>query len=257
MSLKTPVFFYEKALFFLYFRLYTTDSAISSAVFSPRSCPIRLSAKSTAVPRPRLVVTLPSMTTLSSERSAPFNPSMQDGYAVSFSALKKSQCGKYGRCCTDGCDLFALFIKICQEVTERLIFSKIFCARHATRDYKHVRIRKIGFFKNKVCLHMDSVRSGDVPDVLNRNCLYIDLCAAPQVDYQSVLQCLQIHRQKNIYFFVIKTSSLIDILALMPARCFIAILSFSIAFHVQKGYTKSENIIIYQGVLLWKSKENI
>ena len=84
MSLKTPVFFYEKALFFLYFRLYTTDSAISSAVFSPRSCPIRLSAKSTAVPRPRLVVTLPSMTTLSRERSAPFNPSIQDGYAVAF-----------------------------------------------------------------------------------------------------------------------------------------------------------------------------
>ena len=63
---------------------------------------------------------------------------------------------------------------------------------------------------------------------------------------------------RKIYtFLLIKNSSLIDILALLPARCFIAILSFSIAFHVQKGYTKSENIIIYQGVLLWKSKENI
>lgn len=152
---------------------------------------------------------------------------------------------------------FALFIKICQEVTERLIFSEIFCARHATRDYKHVRIRKIGFFKNKICLHMDSVRSGDVPDVLNRNCLYIDLCAAHQIDYSQSFNVFKSVCQKNIYFLLIKNSSLIDILALLPARCFIAILSFSIAFHVQKGYTKSENIIIYQGVLLWKSKENI
>ena len=104
---------------------------------------------------------------------------------------------------------------------------------------------------------MDSVRSGDVSDLLNGNCLYIDLCAAHQIDYSQSFNVFKSVCQKNIYFFAHKKLLPYDILALLSARCFIAILSFSIAFPAQKGYTKSENIIIDQGVLLWKSKGNI
>lgn len=62
-------------------RVYTTDSAISFAFSSFSSCEIRESAKSTAVPRPRLVVIFPSTTTLSSLVLAPSPAiiSMKDG----------------------------------------------------------------------------------------------------------------------------------------------------------------------------------
>ena len=47
-------------------------------------------------------------------------------------------------------------------------------------------------------LQTDSVRSGDVPDVLNRNCLYIDLCAAHQIDYSQSFNVFKSVCQKNI-----------------------------------------------------------
>ena len=50
---------------------------------------MRLKAKSMAVPSPLLVVTLPSMTTLSSDGFAPASPSIQDGYAVAFLPSRK------------------------------------------------------------------------------------------------------------------------------------------------------------------------
>ena len=44
-----------------------------------------------------------------------------------------------------------------EQVTKRLIFIQIFCSRHSSRKYQHIRIREICFCKCKVRQHGDSM----------------------------------------------------------------------------------------------------
>ncbi len=191
-------------LFFPYFGLYTTDSAISSAV-SPRSCPIRLSAKSTAVPRPRLVL---DDNAVAKNALLLFNPSMQDGYADHSASRNPSVANTVGAAQMAATFLPCLLNLVGDHRAADILRDILYPACHPGSQGRISHIRKIGFFKSKVCLHMDSVRSGDVSDLLNGNCLYIDLCAAHQINYSQSFNVFKSVCQKNIYFLLIKSSSL-------------------------------------------------